>query len=363
MTLPMSLDADATAAVLAWYDRHRRELPWRVPPGEAADPYKVWLSEIMLQQTTVTAVKPYFAAFLSLWPNVGLLAEARSEEVMRAWAGLGYYSRARNLHACAKIIAERFNGTFPATEAALRELPGIGPYTAAAIAAIAFGQRAAAIDGNVTRVAARLFAIDAPLPAALPAIKAKMTALVPVARPGDFAQAMMDLGATVCTPRSPSCELCPLRALCLGYASGIAGSLPRKAPRPQRPLRRGAAFLVRRQDGAVLVRTRPAKGLLGGMVELPGTSWEEDFDADLAVKQSPVRASHRKLNHVVAHAFTHFALQLEIYVAEVPNGERAPSGCRFVAAGDLDKEAFSGVMRKVLEAARKSAATGWADDR
>ena len=190
-----------------------------------------------------------------------------------------------------------------------------------------------------------------------------MTALVPAARPGDFAQAMMDLGATVCTPRSPSCELCPLRALCLGVASGIAGSLPRKAPRPQRPLRRGAAFLF----AARMARFWSGRGLPRGCSaawwNCPGTGWEEDFDANSAVKQSPVRASHRKLDHVIAHAFTHFALQLEIYVAEVPNGERAPSGCRFVAAGDLDKEAFSGVMRKVLEAARKSAATGWVDDR
>ena len=283
MTLPMSLDAHIAAAVLAWYDRHRRDLPWRARPGEAADPYKVWLSEIMLQQTTVAAVKPYFAAFLSLWPNVGLLAEARSEEVMRAWAGLGYYSRARNLLACAKIVSNDFGGTFPATEAALRDLPGIGPYTAAAIAAIAFGQRAAAIDGNVIRVVARLCAIDTPLPAAQAAIKARAGGMVPVERPGDFAQAMMDLGATVCSPRSPSCDICPLRALCLGYASGIAESLPRKAPRPQRPTRRGAAFFVRRQDGAVLVRTRPSKGLLGGMVELPGTDWETDFDADSAL--------------------------------------------------------------------------------
>jgi A/G-specific adenine glycosylase len=361
MTLPMSLEAHIAAAVLAWYDRHRRDLPWRARPGEAADPYKVWLSEIMLQQTTVAAVKPYFAAFLSHWPNVGLLAKARSEEVMRAWAGLGYYSRVRNLIACAKIVSNDFEGTFPATEAALRDLPGIGAYTAAAIAAIAFGQRAAAIDGNVTRVVARLCAIDTPLPAAQAAIKARASGMVPVERPGDFAQAMMDLGATVCSPRSPSCGICPLHAVCLGYASGIAGSLPRKAPRPPRPTRRGAAFFVRRQDGAVLVRTRPSKGLLGGMVELPGTDWKTDFDADLAVQQAPVAAPYRKLDQEVAHVFTHFALRLEIYAAEVTNERRAPNGCRFVAACDLDKEAFPGVMRKVLEAVRKSAATAWAD--
>jgi A/G-specific adenine glycosylase len=361
MTLPMSLDAQIAAAVLSWYDRHRRDLPWRARPGETADPYKVWLSEIMLQQTTVTAVKPYFAAFLSLWPNAGLLAGARSEEVMRAWAGLGYYSRARNLLACAKIVSNDLGGVFPATEAALRELPGIGAYTAAAIAAIAFGQRAAAIDGNVTRVVARLCAIDTPLPAPQAAIKARAGGMVPVERPGDFAQAMMDLGATVCSPRSPSCDICPLRAMCLGYAAGIAESLPRKAPRPPRPARRGAAFFVRRQDGAVLVRTRPSKGLLGGMVELPGTDWETEFDADSALQQAPVAAPYRKLDQEVAHVFTHFALRLEIYAAEVANGTPGPKGCRFVAARDLDKEAFPGVMRKVLEAVRKSATTAWAD--
>jgi len=361
MTLPMSLEAHMAAAVLAWYDRHRRDLPWRARSGETADPYKVWLSEIMLQQTTVAAVKPYFAAFLSHWPNVGLLAEARSEAVMRAWAGLGYYSRARNLLASAKIVSNDFGGVFPKTEAALRDLPGIGAYTAAAIAAIAFGQRAAAIDGNVIRVVARLCAIDTPLPAAQAAIKARAGGMVPAERPGDFAQAMMDLGATVCSPRSPSCTICPLRAMCLGYAAGLAESLPRKAPRPPRPTRRGAAFFVRRQDGAVLVRTRPSKGLLGGMVELPGTDWETDFDADAALHQAPVVAPYRKLDQEVAHVFTHFALRLEIYAAEVTNERRAPKGCRFVAACDLDKEAFPGVMRKVLEAVRKSAATAWAD--
>ena len=295
MTLPMSLEARAGRAVLAWYDRHRRDLPWRARPGEAADSYKVWLSEIMLQQTTVTAVKPYFAAFVTRWPNVGLLAEASSEEVMQAWAGLGYYSRARKLHACARMIAGAFGGKFPAAEASLRKLPGIGPYTAAAIAAIAFGQRAVAIDGNVMRVVARLFAIAMPLPAGQTAIKARAEALVPVARPGDFAQAMMDLGAMICAPRRPSCGVCPLRAVCLGHAAGDAEHLPRKAPRRKRPLRRGAAFFVRRRDGAVLVRTRPEKGLLGGMTELPGSSWDADFDEALAPSQAPLKAPFHRL--------------------------------------------------------------------
>ena len=354
MASPVSTGARAAGAVLAWYDRHRRDLPWRAGPGETADPYKVWLSEIMLQQTTVAAVKPYFVAFLSRWPNVGLLAEASTEEVMRAWAGLGYYSRARNLHACAKIVAGKFGGRFPMTETALRELPGIGAYTAAAIAAIAFGQHAAAIDGNVARVVARLFSIVTPLPAANSKIKAKAEGMVPVARPGDFAQAMMDLGATVCAPKQPSCGRCPVQDLCLGHGSGLAASLPRKAPRRERPLRRGAAFFVRREDGAVLVRTRPEKGLLGGMTELPGTDWETDFDETLALAQAPLKARFRKLESAIAHAFTHFSLRLSVYVAEVKEDKRAPNGYRWTPARELDREAFPGVMRKVIEAVRQS---------
>lgn len=350
----MSLEARAAAAVLGWYDRHRRELPWRTPPGKAADPYKVWLSEIMLQQTTVAAVKPYFATFLARWPTVCLLAEASGEEVMRAWAGLGYYSRARNLHACAKIVANDFRSQFPEAEAALRKLPGIGPYTAAAIAAIAFGQRAAAIDGNVTRVAARLFAIETPLPAAKPEIKSRVEAIVPADRPGDFAQALMDLGATVCSPKHPSCGMCPLQKFCLGFASGLTGALPHKAARPVRPLRRGAAFFVRRRDGAVLVRTRPEKGLLGGMTELPGSVWSADFDEALAQSQAPVKAPFRKLESAIEHAFTHFALRLSIYVVELGEDISAPNGYRWTPARDLDNEAFPGVMRKVIEAVRRS---------
>ena len=358
MTFPLNVGPGMAASVLAWYDGNRRDLPWRARPCEDIDPYKVWLSEIMLQQTTVAAVKPYFAAFLARWPNVRLLADADSQEVMRAWAGLGYYSRARNLHACAKIVAGPFKGAFPVTEAALRELPGIGPYTAAAVAAIAFGQRAAAIDGNVTRVIARLFAIETPLPAAKTEIKKRADALVPVERPGDFAQALMDLGATVCSPKQPACGKCPLNKRCLGFASGRAGCFPRMAPRQNRPMRQGAVFFLRRQDGAVLVRTRPEKGLLGGMTELPGTDWHMDFDAEGAVVQAPVEASYRKLDCEIAHAFTHFALRLEVYVADVKN-TRTPSGYRWTSG--LDKEAFPGVMRKVLDAVRQSGEIVWDD--
>jgi A/G-specific adenine glycosylase len=356
MAFKTSLDArDAAAAtLLAWYDRHRRDLPWRALPGEPADPYKVWLSEIMLQQTTVTAVKPYFLGFLARWPNVGRLAQASGEEVMRAWAGLGYYSRARNLHACAKIVAGPLNGKFPDTEAGLQGLPGVGPYTAAAVAAIAFGRPAAAIDGNAERVLSRLYSISTPLPAAKSEIRAKAAATVPVERPGDFAQAMMDLGAVICSPKHPSCDICPLLKFCRGYASGCPESLPRKAPRRARPLRQGAVFFVRRRDGAVLVRTRPPKGLLGGMTEIPGTDWEIHFDAASAARQSPVEASYRKLDKGVSHAFTHFALRLDIYVAEVASKRRAPAGYRFVPECGLDREAFPSVMRKIIEAVRQT---------
>lgn len=351
--MSFDLRAGAPAALLAWYDRHRRDLPWRALPGEQADPYRVWLSEIMLQQTAVAAVKPYYEKFLARWPDVASLAQAASEEVMRAWAGLGYYSRARNLHACAKIVAGERGGKFPDTEAELRRLPGIGLYTAAAIAAIAFGRRTIAVDGNVERVIARLLAIGAPRPAARPEFKARALELVPAERPGDFIQALMDLGATLCSPKGPSCGICPLRAFCLGYASGRPESLPRKAPRQGRPVRHGAVFFVCRRDGAVLVRSRPPKGLLGGMTELPGTEWAADFDPDLSTRLAPMEAAYRKLDSTVAHPFTHFTLRLTIYAAEVSAGRHAPPGYRFVPGHDLDAEAFPSVMRKVIETVRR----------
>jgi len=280
------------------------------------------------------------------------LAQASGEELMRAWAGLGYYSRARNLHACAKIVAGPLKGKFPDTEAGLQDLPGIGPYSAAAVAAIAFGRPAAAIDGNAERVLARLYSIETPLPAARSEIKAKAREMVPTERSGDFAQAVMDLGAMICAPKHPSCAICPLLKFCRGHALGCPESLPRKAPRRQSPLRQGAVFFVRRRDGAILVRTRPPKGLLGGMTEIPGTSWKTHFDATLAASQTPIEASYRKLDKSVSHAFTHFALRLEIYVAEVANSRRAPTGYRFVPDRGLDEEAFPSVMRKIIEAVR-----------
>lgn len=349
-------EVGAAARLLAWYDQHRRDLPWRAAPGERADPYKVWLSEIMLQQTTVAAVKPYFEAFLLRWRDVSSLARAKSEEVLRAWAGLGYYSRARNLHACARIIAAEFAGRFPDTEAELRRLPGIGPYTAAAIAAIAFGRQTVAVDGNVERVIARLFAVGTTRPRLTSEIKTRAATLVPPKRPGDFTQALMDLGASLCSPNAPSCGMCPLQEFCLGYASGAPETLPRKAVRQRRPVRHGAAFFVRRKDGAVLVRTRPPSGLLGGMAEIPGTDWDPSFDRALAKSQAPFAARYQKLAAGITHTFTHFTLQLDIYVAEVAKSRRAPAGCRFIPECDLDKEAFPSVMRKVIDAVRCSEA-------
>ncbi|MEJ0096367.1 MAG: A/G-specific adenine glycosylase [Methylocella sp.] len=343
------------AIVLDWYDRHRRVLPWRAAPGETVDAYAVWLSEIMLQQTTVAAVKPYFAAFLARWPNVKVLAEAPVEEVMRQWAGLGYYSRARNLHACAKAIAKDFAGRFPDDEARLLKLPGLGPYTAAAIAAIAFGRRAVVVDGNVERVIARLYAIETPLPAAKPLVRKRAAELTPSERGGDYAQAMMDIGATICAPKQPACVICPLCVGCAGRASGDPARFPVKAQKPERPQRRGAAFFVARKDGAVLVRTRAPKGLLGGMTEIPGTPWSVDFDEGFAQRHAPLVARFRKLDAGVEHVFTHFALRLSIYVAKVEDNRPAPGDCRWALAENLDNEALPSLMRKVIATARASA--------
>jgi len=350
-----SRDAPAiAAALLAWYDRERRDLPWRAAPGEMPDPYRVWLSEIMLQQTTVKAVRPRYDAFLRQWPDVAALAAAELGQVMAAWAGLGYYARARNLHACARAVAEEHDGRFPENEAELRKLPGIGGYTAAAIAAIAFGERATPVDGNIERVVARLFAVITPLPEAKARITALAEGLTPQARPGDFAQAMMDLGATICTPRRPACGLCPVRGHCHGFAQGLAEALPYREAKTERPTRRGAAFVALRSDGAVLLRQRPPRGLLGGMLETPCSPWEESRrNGRSLVEHAPIRASWRKLPGLIAHTFTHFHLELSVYRADVglkarPKRAAEPELCGFVARRDLAKAALPSVMRKVL---------------
>ena len=338
--------AEPARRLLRWYDRHARALPWRAPPGQRADPYAVWLSEVMLQQTTVAAVRPYFEAFLGRWPTVEALARAPLDDVLAAWAGLGYYARARNLHRCARTVAGEHGGRFPDEPAALKALPGIGVYTAAAIAAIAFGRRAVVVDGNVERVMARRHAVSVPLPDAKPALRALAGALTPEERPGDYAQAVMDLGATVCTPRAPRCTICPWAADCAGRAAGIAEELPRRAPRPERPTRRGVAFWLTDGNGAVLLRRRPERGLLGGMMELPSTDWRAAaWPPAEALGAAPLKADWRSIPGTVRHTFTHFRLELGLMAARAPRGA-AVDGI-WCPVERLGVQALPSVMRKV----------------
>ncbi|MBB6408285.1 A/G-specific adenine glycosylase [Mesorhizobium sangaii] len=343
---------DIATRLLGWYDVHHRELPWRITPQEHArgarpDPYCIWLSEVMLQQTTVEAVKAYFRVFVEKWPDVGALAAAQTEDVMKAWAGLGYYSRARNLKACADLVARR-GGRFPDTEAGLRELPGIGAYTSAAIMAIAFDRPAAVVDGNVERVISRLFSITTPLSEAKAEIRAHVERIVPGTRPGDFAQAMMDLGATICTPRRPRCMLCPLREDCSAVVSGDPEHFPVRLPKADKPLRRGAAFVAVRGDGAILLRKRAEKGLLGGMTEVPTTAWTARIDGATTQAAAPFPGNWKPAGRI-AHVFTHFALELDVFLAHT-NGE-TPAGHFWSLPSDISGEALPTVMKKAIEAA------------
>jgi A/G-specific adenine glycosylase len=347
-----SADSSASrpALLLDWYDRHRRRLPWRPPAGERADPYRVWLSEIMLQQTGVKTVGPYFEKFLARWPDVAALGRASQDDVLRMWAGLGYYSRARNLHACAVAVLRDHGGVFPDTEQGLRQLPGIGPYTAAAIGAIAFDVRTMPVDGNIERVVSRLYAVEEPLPQAKPRIQELATTLLGPSRAGDSAQALMDLGSSICTPKKPACALCPLNEDCAARLRGDQETFPRKAPKKAGTLRRGAAFIVTRGD-ELLVRTRAEKGLLGGMTEVPGSEWLAGQDDKAALQQAPalkgVARWHRKAG-VVTHVFTHFPLELVIYTAKLAARSRAPDGMRWVPIATLAGEALPNVMRKAI---------------
>jgi A/G-specific adenine glycosylase len=342
--------------LLAWYDRHRRTLPWRAPAGARAEPYVVWLSEIMLQQTTVATVGDYFRRFIERWPTVHALARAPLDEVLSAWAGLGYYARARNLHACAQSVCESHGGQFPSSEAHLLALPGIGPYTAAAIRAIAFDQPASAVDGNVERVIARLFAIKTALPDAKPEIQARAAELVPRQRAGDYAQAMMDLGATVCTPRNPRCVICPLIESCRARQLGLAESLPRRAAKTLKPTRRGLAFVLANRQGAILLRKRPATGLLGGMDEVPSSPWREgQLVIEDALKAAPVPARWKVLEGGVRHTFTHFHLELAVARATATTSRlaRLAPGSAWVEIDRLTDRALPTVMRKVISHAVK----------
>lgn len=338
---------DPARDLLRWYDRNRRELPWRAAANERPDPYRVWLSEIMLQQTTAAAVAPYYRRFLARFPDVFALARAGRDDVLSAWQGLGYYARARNLHACARVIAHERGGRFPESEDELRRLPGIGPYSAAAIAAIAFDRRASAVDGNAERVVARLFAVETPLPRAKPEIRRRAAALVPDTRPGDYAQALMDLGAVACTPRNPSCGACPWAGICRARARGIAESLPRRAPKAERPRRHAVAFVLTRSDGAVLLRKRADDGLLGGMMEVPTTPWRaRKWRQAEAAAHAPARGAWRRLPGSVTHGFTHFRFDVTVLTRET-RAKRLRHG-RFVRPEALGDAALPTVMKKII---------------
>jgi len=350
---------DLSGELLAWYDVHAREMPWRTPPaarkaGVMPDPYAVWLSEVMLQQTTVAAVKAYHQKFTQLWPTVQDLAAAEDADVMAAWAGLGYYARARNLLKCARAIVADHGGAFPEDYDTLLALPGIGPYTAAAVAAIAFDQPATVLDGNVERVIARMYDIHTPLPAAKPDLMEKAAALTPPERAGDYAQAVMDLGATICTPRSPACGICPWRDSCVARVAGTAAELPKKSPKKRVPTRRGHVYVARNTQGDWLLETRPEQGLLGGMLGWPGSEWGDDPQPD-----PPADTTWVKLEAEARHTFTHFHLVLSIHIAQTDTAERG----HFVPHDAFRPAALPTVMRKVFNLVPRDFATHLSDDR
>lgn len=333
------------ARTLHWWDRNRRALAWRAAPGQTPDPYRVWLSEVLLQQTTARAAAPYYQAFIAKWPQVEDLAAASLEAVMSAFAGLGYYSRARNLRACAKEIALR-GGRFPSEEAELRALPGVGAYTAAAVAAIAFGRQTTPVDSNIARILARLIALEAPAARTRGEIATAARALAPDKRAGDFAQALMDIGATLCRPRNPACGACPLVSDCAAYLTGAPEAYPRRAEAKAKPRRQGAVFFARRSDGAFLACRRPPHGLLASTIELPGTPWTSEGAGGAVHGAAPIVARWRRLPGEVEQVFTHFALRLTVYAAEFDGG--APASCFWVAADAIGAAGLSAIMRKAV---------------
>ena len=348
-------DQPKAADLLEWYDRHARKMPWRVGPqerqaGVAPDPYRIWMSEIMLQQTTVAAVKDYFLRFTSRWPTVQDLAAAEDADVMAEWAGLGYYARARNLLKCARVVANDYGGAFPTSRDALLALPGVGPYTAAAVASIAFDEAATVVDGNVERVMARIYDHHTPLPAAKTALTEFAAGLTPKKRAGDYAQAVMDLGATICTPKNPACGICPWRGPCAARKAGTAADLPKKTPKKPKPIRLGTVYLARRVDGAMLLERRPDSGLLGGMLGWPGSDWAEGAVPD---HNPPIRAEWKDIGTEARHTFTHFHLRLRVMTALVPIDRTATRG-DFVTREDFSPSDLPTVFRKCFDLTRDS---------
>lgn len=350
-----SLDPEAArtrSLLLAWYDVHRRDLPWRALPGERADPYAVWLSEIMLQQTTVATVGPYFGKFKAKWPSVTDMAAGSLDDILVAWQGLGYYARARNLYKCAQVVASELGGTFPSSEDELRKLPGIGPYTAAAIASIVFDQACVPVDGNIERVTARLYGIDTPLPEGKKDIHAAAQNFISKDRPGDFAQAMMDLGSGVCSPRAPKCDICPLRDACRAFKTGDPARLPVKAPKKVRPERCCVVFWLENPDGHVLMQKRPESGLLGGMTGFPSTPWREgDWpDVDEIETASPLTADWSEVPGETTHVFTHFRLTMRVIKGTCPSGANLDGF--WVDPDAFSEHALPTVMKKVVKLVR-----------
>ena len=344
---------DLSSNLLEWYDVHARPMPWRTPPAEKKagvqpDPYRIWLSEVMLQQTTVAAVKNYFSRFITRWPTVVSLAAADDGDMMGEWAGLGYYARARNLLKCARVITDEHSGIFPDDHATLLTLPGIGPYTAAAISSIAFDLRHVVVDGNVERVMSRLYDIHSPLPASKLELTAKAEHLTPNQRTGDYAQAVMDLGATICTPKSPACGICPWHEPCKARKAGTAPDLPKKTPKKPKPIRHGTVYLGRRSDGAWLLERRPNKGLLGGMLGWPGSDWI-DVTTPRPIGTPPTPADWKTEEGEVRHTFTHFHLLLTVMSATIESNEQL----LFLGHNDFRPSDLPTVMRKAFDLIQK----------